>query len=674
MENNVLDQERPSQQNSESAKVAQEVDEFVKNGKNLREKYESQWYINMAQFLGYQWTTWNGILQRLRKSMDVPGKRRIVINKIMPAVMKEMGRMLQNKPVFKVMPVTTNEDDKNKARVSEELLDYLDRKLKIPIRNQKLLMYLLIYGTAFKDILWDVNAGEERTEDMLDENGQPQQQTFNIGEVDIDILSPFQVIWQRGANSLEDSNRVCTLKLRSLDWIQEQFPDWGYLVKSEAYSSLSSVEQQNKVIMGEQKESTEGKLPGEQGESKSGFALVKTFRELPCKKYPQGRVIITANKILLYDGALPMQWMIKNKKFGLVRYTFLELGERFPGRTYVEDMIPPQVEYNRITSRIQDYINRFAGKWITAKGHKLSQSAINSETNEVVEYEAVPGASEPHMVAPPALPAYIGQQRENLYRDMQDISAQHEISKGNVPAGITAGVAISLLANQDLTQYAPVHSRFADCEAEAAHYILETVKEKYTEPRKITIMGENSEYMVKDFTAMDDMPTDIEVQKGSGMPSMKEAKQAQIMDLMKSPLFSPGYPPDMRKEALKLLEFGGLDEAIQDANPDEERALLENRRLTDGSMPVDVEMFDVHPIHIMTHDKLRKSVEYEKFTPEQKQMTDMHVARHMGVQAGVLQKTAQGWVEVPPPMPMPGMPGAMPPQAGQQPPPQQMPG
>lgn len=642
---NIAEEQRAESQPSELTEKANVVEQFVEQGLQERQKYERQWFINMAYYCGKQWVSWNTITRQLQLLYDPAHRKRVTVNKIMPAVLKEVGRMTNSKPKFFVVPDEPTEEAKEIARMSEDLLDFWNRELGIPLINHDLLIYMLVYGTGFKDVFWNPFAGELVADPMTGEE-------VMIGEVEQEVLSPFHVIKESGVCDIDNGNKIVIIKARSLQWVKEHYPEWGYLVKAETERSLSSTETQlNSLLSDNNNQSAPVSL-----DKDSGYVNVKEYRELPCEKYPQGRVIVVANKIFLSESTFPLQWQIKDRSLGVLQYDFIKIPGRPYGRSYIEDLIPQQTEYNKTLSQIYEHRNICKAKFLKAKGHNLRVNP-NSEVGEVIEYTPVAGASEPHWTAPEPLPAYLEKLLERQNRDIQDITSQHEVSKGQTPPGVTANVAIETLTELDSTQYSSTHDRYSHLEANAGMMMLKIAKEKYNEPRKIEIVSAEDELQVKYFDRARELPTKIIVQRGSSLGELKSVKTERILQLADRGILDKND----RKDIFKLMEFGGLEEKIKIEQADEQRALLENSRIIEET-PLMVEHFDNHQVHIMVHnDKFRKTVEYEKLSPEQKQKIDQHVMIHGGVLAGALQQDpiTKQWVPRPQPV-MPAMPQEQP--------------
>ena len=213
MDEYMTNDNRPQNQPTELAEKANEVEQFINTSLQERQKYERQWYINAAFFMGYQWVDWNTAGKKLTMLYDPAHRKRVTVNKIMPSVLKEVGRMTNQRPKFFVVPDEPTQECKEIAKMGEDLLDTWDRNLEIPTKNKRLVQGMQIYGSMFKDLSWNPFAGEQVTNP---ETGE----LLPIGEIDQEILSPFQVAPEVGCIELEEMTKICVIKSRSLEWIK----------------------------------------------------------------------------------------------------------------------------------------------------------------------------------------------------------------------------------------------------------------------------------------------------------------------------------------------------------------------------------------------------------------------------------------------------------------------
>ncbi len=619
------------------------VNDFYDHGLTHRRPYERQWYLNMAYFMDFQWVTWND-QRRILEVPDAPSWRvRIVDNKIMPCVMHTVARLTQNRPMYVVVPAKPDDSSVNATEVSRKALVNAHRIAKMDILNQRLMLWMCIYGTAFKEPYFDVAAGPRMrgTKTYIDDatgqemplvlEGKPVPYDIAMGEVDCDILSPFNVIPEAGATTLEKMRRVMVVKQVSLEWIRQVFPESGKFVRSEDRVNVSSLEKQLVQLLGE-KFQTPALRETDTTRERYGYATLKILREKPSIEFPAGRCIIVAGDVLLKSGPLPYKFMQERSTLGLVKYDYIPIGERFWGKAPLESMIPPQCEYNRTLSQLIENKNLMSRpKWMAAYGHKIKQTAITSEPGEVVEYQPVGNATEPHPVTPPSIPQYVFQILEISEKDMDDIGLIARVSRGEAPPGVKSGIAISYLQEKDNSVFGPLMVRFEASEAESGTYTLEIIKECYQEPRLLKLLGEDNQVEIEEFMASDDMPTEVWVQSGSTMPTSLAARQQLIELYFEKGILGDPADPRVRMRALRLAEIGGTDILYDENMADERDAKRENKLFERGMVPV-VNVFDNHKMHIYFHDLFRKSDKYRnlvKRDPTIAERIGLHCVMHM---------------------------------------------
>jgi len=633
------------------------VEKFYTTGIEARKPFERQWYLNMAFFLGKQWVTWNTSKGQLEEPPAPSYRVRLVANRIMPTVLHIVAKLSQNRPVYKVVPNTAESEALNDALVSEKVLHHHHQLNSQDSLNQDLFMLNSIYGTAFKYPFFDAFAGEHlpkklKTEKITtleknpktgkeetttkevpitDDDGKEQFYDVYEGEVKEDVLDPFSIIPESGAEDLEHSQRVMKLTSKSIEYIRERYKN-GIYVQAEPNAGVSSIDNQLKKLMSDQhitKSVSDARGKKDSGE---GFAILKELREKPSHKYPKGRQIIVANHVLLHSGDLPYKFQTKRNTLGIVMYCYIKVPGRFWGKTPIEDLIPIQIEINKTKSQIIEIKNLMSKpKWIAFKESGISETAITSEPGEVIQPKFVPNVPEPHIIAPPSLSNIFSQELDRGNQDIEEIGLIHEVSKGTSPPGIRSGVAISMLQEKDQTAFAPIIARFESQEGKSGTYLLELTKEKYSGGKVLKIMGEDSEIEVFDFLAKDNMPTDVQVVTGSALPQSQTARQQLVLQYFQGGLFGDPQDEAVRRRALTLARMGGLDTLYKDIAADEKKAERENRMFERGDVrPIDT--FDAHNVHISIHDLFRKTDTYMHLRQEQPKVAEMieaHVTDHI---------------------------------------------
>jgi len=616
------------------------VEDFVKDGLEARRPYEIYWYRNMAFFLGYQYITWDNYKGTLRVPMAPSWRVRYVDNRIKPNAMHTVAKLAKNRAVFTTVPKKIQDDlATNSSEIAKKILMHIQQLNHVDNQQQILFLLMYLYGHAYKMLFWDVEGGEPIAYIPLDKDGKKGQMLYT-GDVSQMILSPFQVIHETGATNIKDCQRICLMYSKPIDYIKRRF-EWGKYVEAEATQNNSSMEKQLISLMSHtfmnqgDSSNVDGIMGSKEDKRKTGFATIKELREKPSSDYPRGRIIRYANGILLEPSQeLPEEFMVKYRNFGVQKYDYVELHERWEGETPVNDQIPIQMKINRTQSAIQEIENEMAKpKWMVHTLSGITKTQIDNEPGEVIEHSTPIGYDPPHPIPGVEIPVSMFKSIENDERVMENASNIHETSKGMAVPGVESKVAMQFLQEQDQTIYAPVLNRTETLDAEFYTWALDLAKRHYKEPRLLQILGPNNEIEVLDFQGTEDFPTTVRPIPGSSLPTSLAAKQQSILNFFSQGAFGPidQIPEDLRMRILTAAEIGDVDTVYREMKVDYREARREHR-LWERGIVSPIEPFDNHQVHLRQHDLFRKSDLYrliQRNKPQLAMAIDDHIVQHI---------------------------------------------
>jgi hypothetical protein len=367
------------------------------------------------------------------------------------------------------------------------------------------------------------------------------------------------------------------------------------------------------------------------------------------------------------------EWPFDHKDYPFTKFDHIPTG-MFYSESVITDLIGPQREYNRTKGQSIESKNRMSKPQLAAAKGSVDPRKITSEPGLVVEYK--PGLGAPQPIPLQGLPAYVMQSLDREIADMEDISSQHQVSRGENPGGgVTAATAISFLQERDdslmTTAYHSVESGFE----KMARHTISHVVQFWDVPRTVSVTGVDGSF---DSIALQGTElstgTDIRIEGGSALPVSKAAKQAFLMDMMKMGFVDP-------TKGLELMDMGGIDKLYDELKVDERQAQRENMRMArleieqimqyeqqaaqqlemaqqadqmgqpipnadpnTGAplqMPsniIPVNTWDNHQLHIDVHNRYRKSQAFELLPEKLKQQFEYHVAMHaMALNAAAMQ-------------------------------------
>lgn len=608
--------------------------------KSVRQQYERQWLTNIAFYQGNQWLYYDKMTRQLvdAKRFMPSHKVALVINLVRPVLRTELAKLTKQKPVYNVVANTPDFDDKDQARIENYVLDHIWRKLKLDQVFSEALLWAILTGTGYVMTTWDADAGdvvvdyrqqidefgrpmvddEGNPVPVIDSNGEPVvENVFSIGELNVEVPGSFEVYLDPLAKRPSD-----------VGWFfRERVVD----ADEASYKYNTKISPESVTVIGA---SLEGNVLGSQKLEGRNVCILREFWQKPSLQYPLGRYIITTgNWRVIYSGENP--YADSGVDLPLSVITHIPNPGRVYGDSVATDLVPIQTAYNKTRSQIVEVQNLMAWpKVLAAKGSLDTEPT--SRAGEIVEYNGSLPA--PSFWTPPGIPAYVVRELDRAWQEMIEVSGVHEATRGSVPANVRSGIAIAYVQEQDETRLVLTAHSYEAAIEDTCTKILRIARKYYVEPRTIRIVGPDRATKVAQFYGKDiPADADVHVVAGSSLPKSVIARQQFILDMWNARLIQD---PAV---AMRLLEFGNVEELYEDADLDISQAERENEAMAAGA-PAVVEDFHNHTLHILQHNRFRKSERYDGLPQEIKQAFAAHVFQHMsmGGQLGVQPVAAQG--------------------------------
>lgn len=611
--------------------------------RNARTATERQWYLNLAFFFGKQnvsilnpQSAGLGTNMRLYTPPAPYYRVRPVINRIRPTVRHELAQLTNNKPSASITPSSAEDRDMYAAMAGEQVWEnlYLDKKVKFVIRRA--MWWALIAGNGFIKTWWEESKGPV---DQM--TGKPQ------GDVEFCSETPFHILVPDfREEELENQPYVIHAKTYSPEMVQMRHPN----LKQKKNGSLDNA---NEIL-----EESFLNMTGTQALNRQNSILGLEVWVKPGvhPMFPDGAMYtVIGNEIVQNFSGIPYS----HGKFPFAKIDHIPSG-KFYSTSSVEDLIPLQKEYNRTRGQIIEAKNRMAKPQLVAPRGSIDASKITTEPGLVIFY--TPGFEPPKPIPLSPLPQYVIDEIDRILADWNDISGQHEVSKGQVPPGVTAATAISFLQERDESKLSPTFDSLEEAIEKTARLSLIYVKDYWTTERLISVTGPDGSFDVMAFKGSDlGDNVDLRIEAGSSLPISKAAKQALLMDLMKMGFIDPN-------KGLEVMDMGGINKIYDQLQTDQRQAQRENLRMskvTDDTMmqyeqqnppPVDpltgqpqideqtgevvkpplivpVNTWDNHKLHIEYHNQFRKGQAFENLPPVSKELFEQHVQGHLQAMA-----------------------------------------
>lgn len=580
---------------------------------NARQSFEQQWYMNMAFYFGRQYVTWanmgaSNTLTRLYEPPAPPYRVRMVVNKCRRIIRTELSKVTRQFPQWFVTPNTTDDDDRMAAIAAEQISEWLIREHHWNRKVRRSAFWALIMGTSFIKTYWE--------NEKPDPSGVP-------GSMCVDPVTAFHIlIPDLQEEELEYQPYVIHTTLRDASELRQQY---GVDIQPNA-----------EVLGGVLEQRFLGALGIRSNNPTKNKVQVYEMWVKPCAKFPMGALISWGGETLIQ---LIEQWPYTKAEYPFAKITHIPTG-RFYGDSMLVDLIPLQKELNRTHSQIVESKNKMAKpQWIAQRG-SVDANKMTSEPGLVNLY--TPGFQEPKPVQPPSLPTYVIDELERLAREMDDLAATGEITKGQVPPGVTAASAISYLQEENDNRFAPTVASIEEAVEHLGRYMLSFVNEYWDETRMVKVVGDNRLTETREFTKADVKGnTDFTVEAGSAAPRSLAAKQAFIIELVKMGVIAPD-------QSLKYLDMNETRKLYEDAQINQRQIAREHVAFKEGGQP-QVHEYDDHQAHDLGHSNWFKSEEFENLDPNIQMMAIQHWQQHkMAIQAQMQQEMMQQMAMQPP--------------------------
>jgi hypothetical protein len=637
----------------EARKLVAWVQSEWQKAKTARTQKQLQWFNNMSMFYGHHWVeqTRGNFPDGFRDKLFTPRKpyyhQRKTINRIRSYVRWEMSKMLSSFPTAQAIPSSSEDEDQRAAFAAEQAWTSISEAKKLRQHLSRTMWWTIVTGNGFLKTHWDTTCLDKVSGEM--------------GDIKYGHVTPFHLfVPDIREQDIEDQPFVINAYTKTVEWAEHYFAkELNGIRLAPSTSSANQILDEAYLNLGNSK-------------APDSVIVYETWvKPGATKLLPQGGVIISIDDILIsvFREGFPYN-------HGMYPFTKFE---HIPTATFyadspIVDLSQLQKEYNGLRSEIAEAGRRMAKPQLIAPMGSIVPSKLTNEPGLVIQYK--PGMAPPQPLPLSPLPQYYLDQQDRVLNDWIDISGEREVSRGDTPPGVTSGTAISYLqeaSNQYLTP------QFQSIEAGVEKIAVQTIElfVQYVDiPRKIRTIGADGAFDTMMLKGADIASgTDVRVEPGSSYAKSKAAQEARVMDM-----FAVGIID--QPAALRMLEVGGVQKVMDTMNVAERKAQRENIKMKMLS-PEDIEMarmqaieeimtqippemmedpqvmeelqslpapmlisvddFDIHEVHIETHNKFRMSQEYEILPDEIKEQFAQHVAAHEQI---IQQKKLQQFLDM----------------------------
>lgn len=634
--------------------------------KTAKTRKHRQWYLNMAFNFGHQWVDIlesklpDSMAGKFKTKAAPPYVSRRTVNRVRSFVRTEQSKFLSTLPTVSAVPATAEEEDIRAAYAAEQVWQSYTSKRSLRREYSKATWWKILTGNGFLKAWWDPTITDKSS-------GQP-------GDIVYRSIAPFHIfVPDMREREVDDQPYIIQAQVKPLEWCKQMYGDElkGKGVKPSQLSANTLLDDAYFNLSDTPK-----------SELDACVILEVWVKPGTTPMMPKGGLLILVEDCLV--GAF-MDGMPYNH--GEYPYTKIEhlSNDTFFADSPLIDLIELQKEYNESRTQISLAAKRMGNPQLLAQQGSIVPGRLTNEPGQIILYR--PGTPMPQPMPLQPLPDYVIRLQETILMDMEDISGQHEVSKGQTPAGVTAGTALAFLKETDDNYLTPQYQNVEDAFERIARQTLTLFQQFVDVGRKLKVVGADGAFDTALLEGADIAgATDIRVEPGSSIGQSMAAKRATVMDM-----FSIGILQDPN-QALRLLEVGGAQKVLDTISVAEKKAQRENTKLkslkaeelsqyingeleqmvtqmsqmmnqeaqaTGGIDPVTGQIappvdpmqimqdpqtlamlqeqippmipaddFDMHEVHIDVHNRYRMGQEYETLPDEIKEQFDKHVEMH----------------------------------------------
>nr|DAH57461.1 MAG TPA: portal [Caudoviricetes sp.] len=614
-------------QDSYKEDVVREIKQDFAARQKMRRPYELGWQLNMNFVMGNQYCQIGarGAIEQEDKFYFWQEKQ--VYNHIAPIVETRLSRLNRVRPRPLARPFSNTDSDVNSAKLATKILDSALEKTHLDEVISQATGWSEVCGTAFYKIVWDTtDSGNYGTASGLedDKNGNVGGSGTYNGDVSVTACSPFEIYPDSNvAAGIADCASIIHAKVYPISEVARR---WGVDVRGETVK-VFNIDSAFGGVGGLGYNST---VPSVTQETKSGQVVVIERYTRPDSANPDGKLEIVVGDKLVYSGVLPYA-IGDNGKRGLpfVRQISAEQVGCFWGASVVERIIPIQRAYNAVKNRKHEFLNRLAMGVLTVEDGSVDTDNLEEEglsPGKILVYRQ--GADKPQIMDSGSVPSEFGDEEDRLLQEFVTVSGVSEFARNSsTPAGMTSGVALQLIAEQDNIRLASSIDSVKAAIKTVAKYVLRLYKQYVSYNRLMRYTDGQNSAEVFYFSGCDIGSDDIVFETENELTDTLATRRTMLFDLLNAGILSDKngqLTVATKAKILSLMGFGNWENAQDTAQLHIARAEKENVDI-DNAEVLEV---DDHAIHIEEHTRFIIANELSTFGEGYREKLLAHIAEH----------------------------------------------
>lgn len=473
----------------EPVTVLQLIDDLYKKGARARSQYLIRADRNERYVHGEQYQDINRLTGIL---MDIPWQEyvpRVTVNLLRNLVLTWTSRLLRNRPSISAYPNNAEVADTQSANAAAKMIEYFEQEIDIDELMFDIVSKAcahgvggvkLVYDPDDDDVVWDAVT-------IFDFVMDPEEDQENAG----------WIIFERFIEEYE-----ANLLLREAG-VKERATTVQYYV--------GSSEDREGVKVRELWYRPGPRIP------KGLYALEVSGHVTEAMEYPYVFNRLEDPEGGMKDSFLPIAMFVVSPKRGTCW-----------GDTWMNDAVPVQRQLNEVESTLTKLRRDTAGAKLIAPG--VIANAIDTG-NQILKIDDPMQAQMVRYMEPPRINNLLFQDRELLNKRLYDLAGLNELMVGAEAAKSgQSAKTIAYLSELDSMKQAGTARSIERFLLEAWRKTLVLVRNYYTEPRMLSIVGEDSLLAQLSFIGTDIDGVGLRLEPREGQARYTAQKEQDVMD------------------------------------------------------------------------------------------------------------------------------------------------
>ena len=405
-------------------------------------------------------------------------------------------------------------------------------------------------------------------------DGKPSGQMLSFGKGKTTALSPFEYAFPPNMTRFDELPYLIRLRWRDKHYFEANHPElvgqmaWEKSPSDRSMQIFKSLALTNDIGTGSQF----AYLGTAGAHTVEGLTEYELWHR-PTPDYPQGlvmRVLGDKSPTLMYapeegiPGPLPYHDIEGNPLFPFVHAQYEHMGGRLYGRSALSPLIQKQDQLNQLDSLVQLQVQRTANPiWIIPENAGIEN--LTGEPGLVIKWNtlAAGGQGKPERIPGTEITESLFVFREQIIKDIEDLSGAFDIIKGQKPTGIEAFSALQLLVERSQSRFTSVFQSRGEMYRAWFALAIELERQFGPQQRTWAVVGPNRGFTFKHFeNAQLQGQVSVEVEDGSNMPKTALGKRAAIEQANQLRLLDPTDPD----QKYALLTVYGLADLVPSLN------------------------------------------------------------------------------------------------------------